>query len=230
MCFEQIDLCPQIFNNINGITRDRLGDDVKMSRSSDDDEGREMAAQSLSMSMAGAPHSSTEPKVARPSLGVDDTEFGRQIHRTPSPTFSSGNRADYTANLSPTLKALYPSGDQAGTEKGPRHSSRRSFGSKRDPVQPFIHRNSAITRTDLIASAEVIYAKYLLGGAEKEIYLPPALRIHDFPLSADRLPHESSPEYDLESEAIARVPDLYHAQKVHFKQSRSRYLYRHGLN
>lgn len=132
-----------------------------------------------------------------PSAPID-----RQM-QTPSP----GPARDFGGHLSPTIKALYPAEDGEGRP-------RRSFGSKREPVQPIIHRDAAITRTDLIASAEVIFAKYLLQGADKEIYLPPALRIHDFPLSAERPPHMSNPHYDLESEALARVPDMFNRQKV----------------
>lgn len=71
-------------------------------------------------------------------------------------------------------------------------------------------RTTAITRMDLVASAERIYARYLLPGSEKEIYLPPPLRITSFPLSSSSAP-------DLEDEqqqaALARVPDMFHAQK-----------------
>lgn len=134
-------------------------------------------------------------------LAVDDRD-DRAAMRTPSP----GPGRDFGGHLSPTVKALYSSNEEA--------KPRRSFGNRRDPVQPIIHRDAAITRTDLIASAEVIFAKYFLQGADKEVYLPPALRIHDFPLSAERLPHMSSPQYDMESEALARVPDMFNRQKA----------------
>ncbi|KAF8314999.1 regulator of G protein signaling superfamily [Clavulina sp. PMI_390] len=76
-----------------------------------------------------------------------------------------------------------------------------------------IPRDSAITRTDLIASAERIYYRYMTPGSEKEIYLPPSLRIHEFPLSAQQLPSTSHPEYEIEAAALAQVPDMFHAQK-----------------
>jgi hypothetical protein len=76
-----------------------------------------------------------------------------------------------------------------------------------------IPRDAAITRTDLIASAERIYLRYLVPGCEKEIYLPPSLRIHAFPLSSHQLPSPTSPEYEIESTALAQVPDMFHQQK-----------------
>lgn len=76
-----------------------------------------------------------------------------------------------------------------------------------------IPRDAAITRTDLIASAERIYLRYLVPGCEKEIYLPPSLRIHAFPLSSHQLPTPTSPGYEIESTALAQVPDMFHPQK-----------------
>ncbi|EJD41008.1 regulator of G protein signaling [Auricularia subglabra TFB-10046 SS5] len=76
-----------------------------------------------------------------------------------------------------------------------------------------IPRDGPITRVDLIRSAERLYLRYLVPGAPKEIYLPPALRIHSFPLSAGSLPHPQSPAYEAESAALAQVPDMFHAQK-----------------
>jgi len=68
---------------------------------------------------------------------------------------------------------------------------------------------------DLIASAERIFLRYLSptgaapGGNEShEIYLPPALRIHSFPLSSTQEPKAQS---DLN--LLAQIPDMFHAQK-----------------
>lgn len=76
-----------------------------------------------------------------------------------------------------------------------------------------IPRDAAITRTDLIVSAERIYLRYLVPGCEKEIYLPQSLRIHSFPLSSQQLPIPTSPGYEIESTALAQVPDMFHPQK-----------------
>lgn len=73
-----------------------------------------------------------------------------------------------------------------------------------------ISRNQAINRVDLIASAERIYARYLLPGSEKEIYLPSNLRINTFPVSSSSLPHPN----DLQQQrALASIPDMFHTQK-----------------
>lgn len=91
------------------------------------------------------------------------------------------------------------------------NSQRRANLAKRASLAPtVIARSSAITKTDLVASAERIYARYLLPGSEKEIYLPPQLRIVSFPIGADQ------DLDDLDSEqmrALARVPDMFHPQK-----------------
>ncbi|SCV69198.1 BQ2448_2218 [Microbotryum intermedium] len=121
--------------------------------------------------------------------------------RTPSPrprTPASG-----TYPLSPTLQALYPH----DSEDRPRN------GRTAAPAQPYIMRDTAISRTDLIASAERIYSRYLMPGADKEVYLPPALRIPEFTLSSSNLPTVSHPDYDREADAQAQVPDMFHAQK-----------------
>lgn len=88
---------------------------------------------------------------------------------------------------------------------------RRSLLAKRASLAPtVIARSSAITKTDLVASAERIYARYLLPGSEKEIYLPPQLRIVSFPIGTDRPLDESDPA---QMKALARVPDMFHPQK-----------------
>ncbi|KAF9223174.1 hypothetical protein BS17DRAFT_157265 [Gyrodon lividus] len=77
-----------------------------------------------------------------------------------------------------------------------------------------IPRSSAISRSDLIASAERIYLRYLspagtVGSPENhEIYLPPALRVHSFLLSSTQEPKTQS-----EVNMMAHIPDMFHAQK-----------------
>lgn len=90
-------------------------------------------------------------------------------------------------------------------------AERKSILAKRGSVAPtVISRSAAITRTDLIASAERIYARYLLPGSEKEIYLPAPLRINSFPISSSALPHPQDAE---QQRALARIPDMFHSQK-----------------
>ncbi|TFK23335.1 hypothetical protein FA15DRAFT_469386 [Coprinopsis marcescibilis] len=78
-----------------------------------------------------------------------------------------------------------------------------------------IPRSAAINRLDLIASAERIFYRYLSPAGNTvnsqenhEIYLPPALRIHSFPLSSSQEPKSQN---DLS--IMAQTPDMFHAQK-----------------
>ncbi|KAI0051532.1 hypothetical protein FA95DRAFT_233678 [Auriscalpium vulgare] len=83
------------------------------------------------------------------------------------------------------------------------------FARRASRAPTVIPRESAITRTDLVASAERIFLRYLSpagnspgGGESHEIYLPPALRVHQFPVSSSADPG-----------ALAQIPDMFHAQK-----------------
>jgi len=160
-------------------------------------------------------------------LSVDDQQRYQQA-RTPSPRPSGASSSNYP--LSPTLKALYPHDqseeelrDSATPGGGGDSSLRRRKDHKRHSTsghnnggggaQPFIPRDTAINRTDLIASAERIYSRYLMPGSDKEIYLPHTLRITSFPISSSVLPSVTHPTYDSESQAQARVPDMFHTQK-----------------
>ncbi|GAA5900135.1 hypothetical protein JCM6882_002622 [Rhodosporidiobolus microsporus] len=150
-------------------------------------------------------------------LAPHDPDAARYQARTPSPRAASPN-PNYP--LSPTLKALYPHDDDpsAGGVDGesPESEARRRRAHRRQStaqVQPIIQRDTAINRTDLIASAERIFSRYLMPGADKEVYLPPTLRITEFPLSSSTLPAVTHPDYDREAAAQAMVPDMFHAQK-----------------
>lgn len=89
------------------------------------------------------------------------------------------------------------------------------FSHKRASRAPtVIPRSAAISRTDLIASAERIFFRYLSPSGtvnspeNHEIYLPPALRIHNFLLNSTQEPKSQS---DLN--LMAHIPDMFHAQK-----------------
>ncbi|KAL0958850.1 hypothetical protein HGRIS_014169 [Hohenbuehelia grisea] len=90
------------------------------------------------------------------------------------------------------------------------------FNLKRASRAPtVIPRSAAITRQNLIASAERIYFRYLSPAGNvvdaqenHEIYLPPSLRIHSFPLSSASEPRGAS-----EQTLMAQIPDMFHAQK-----------------
>ncbi|GAA5881120.1 hypothetical protein JCM1840_007111 [Sporobolomyces johnsonii] len=144
-----------------------------------------------------------------------DHDAARYQQRTPSPRPSGSHYP-----LSPTLRALYPHDSEPdspteapGGDGTTSRTSRRHKRNSTQAAQPFIPRDSAINRTDLIASAERIYTRYLMPGADKEIYLPPALRVADFPISSSVLPAMTHPDYDREAAAQAAVPDMFHAQK-----------------
>lgn len=94
-------------------------------------------------------------------------------------------------------------------------SGRMSALNKRVSRAPtIIPRSAAINRMDLVASAERIYFRYLCppghvdASQNHEIYLPPSLRIHSFPLSSSREPRSAE-----EQSAMAQIPDMFHAQK-----------------
>jgi hypothetical protein len=68
---------------------------------------------------------------------------------------------------------------------------------------------------DLVSSAERIFYRYLSPAGNQvdsqenhEIYLPPALRIHTFPLNSQHEPKSQS-----ELNMMAQIPDMFHAQK-----------------
>lgn len=137
-----------------------------------------------------------------------------------------GNQSTYSPAPSPIPSAVAGSRNASGSGApltAPRfpgdpdylaqqtRAERKSILAKRGSVAPtVISRSAAITRTDLIASAERIYARYLLPGSEKEIYLPAPLRINSFPISSSTLPHPQDVE---QQRALARIPDMFHSQK-----------------
>ncbi|KAF5390973.1 hypothetical protein D9757_003976 [Collybiopsis confluens] len=90
------------------------------------------------------------------------------------------------------------------------------FNLKRASRAPtVIPRSSAISRQDITASAERIYFRYLSPAGNTvnsqenhEIYLPPSLRIHSFPLSSSTEARSQS-----EQALAAQIPDMFHAQK-----------------
>lgn len=114
-----------------------------------------------------------------------------------------------------------PSTSMGPEEKGERDGTRSltpfslggrlSIGPKRASRAPtVIPRSAAITKLDLIASAERIYFRYLspppmAGDQSHEIYVPPSLRIHTFPLSSTHLPDPTSREYEVEMAHLAAV-------------------------
>ncbi|PWZ01005.1 regulator of G protein signaling superfamily [Testicularia cyperi] len=137
---------------------------------------------------------------------VDSPDGG---HSSYSHATGAGAAAAASAPGAPLTAPRFP-GDPDYLAQQTR-AERKNALAKRGSVAPtVISRSAAITRTDLIASAERIYARYLLPGSEKEIYLPAPLRINSFPISSSTLPH---PQDEEQQRALARVPDMFHSQK-----------------
>lgn len=87
------------------------------------------------------------------------------------------------------------------------------FGRRASRAPTVIPRSGAVTRQELVKSAEYIFMRYLspaghTGEESHEIYLPPALRVHSFPLSGAHEPRSAG-----EQSVMAQVPDMFHAQK-----------------
>lgn len=82
-------------------------------------------------------------------------------------------------------------------------ASQRNWARKSAQRAPTVFaRDRAIEKNALVETAERIYLRYLLPGAEREIYLPPALRLTNFPVST-------------ENKVSPLIPDLFHAQKLY---------------
>lgn len=60
----------------------------------------------------------------------------------------------------------------AGAGPGGRMSMRGRWGERRSKAPTILARDKAIEKAALVESAERIYLRYLLPGAEREIYLP----------------------------------------------------------
>lgn len=137
-------------------------------------------------------------------------------------TIGTSERARSTSPRPPEHRGT-PASPQEDSSQQPRTSTPFSF-SRRTPTlftrrasraPTIIPRSSAITRMDLIASAERIFYRYLSPSGNTvnsqenhEIYLPPSLRIHSFALNSAQ-----EPKSQAELNVLAQVPDMFHAQK-----------------
>ncbi|EPS94323.1 hypothetical protein FOMPIDRAFT_1153332 [Fomitopsis schrenkii] len=140
----------------------------------------------------------------RQNLATVDNE---KAGRSPSPRVMSTSPGTHTAVASEPPRSTTPFSLSGRTPT--------LFNMRRASRAPtIIPRSAAITRQDLIASAERIYFRYLspagtVGSSENhEIYLPPALRVHSFPLNSNHEPKSAS-----EMSLMAQIPDMFHAQK-----------------
>ncbi|PFH47574.1 hypothetical protein AMATHDRAFT_151789 [Amanita thiersii Skay4041] len=147
------------------------------------------------------------------AIGSSDERYGTTRSTSPRPPAETSR-----ATPAPSTDPL------EGSTQPPRSSTPFSlsgrtptlFNLRRASRAPtIIPRSSAITRMDLIASAERIFYRYLSPAGNTvnsqenhEIYLPPSLRINSFPLSSSQ-----EPKTQAELNTLAQVPDLFHAQK-----------------
>lgn len=148
-----------------------------------------------------------QEKERRPTTGERSTSPDPRLLASTSPVTAVGTDLEH-ALASPTTAQPRSSTPFSLGKRTPTFFSRRA---SRAPT--IIPRSAAITRADLVASAERIFLRYLSpagtspgGGESHEIYLPPALRVHSFPLS-------NATGSAADQAAIAQVPDMFHAQK-----------------
>ncbi|PCH37149.1 hypothetical protein WOLCODRAFT_140740 [Wolfiporia cocos MD-104 SS10] len=141
------------------------------------------------------------------SAGLDEKAAAAAAARSPSPRMMSTTPATAVATEPPRSTTPF---SLTGRTSMLLHNTRRV---SRTPM--VIPRSGPITRQRLIESAEQIYTRYLApagtvgsSGENHEIYLPPALRIHSFPLNNEREPRSQN-----EMSLMAQIPDMYHAQK-----------------
>lgn len=142
----------------------------------------------------------------------DKEEMEEEVAESSMAHHGYGRASDGEWHLPAPGQARFPGDpDYPSRQSGSDRAERKSNLFKRGSIAPTVlSRTTAITRTDLVASAERIYARYLLPGSEKEIYLPPQLRITSFPLSSTNAPDSQDEE---QQQALARVPDMFHSQK-----------------
>jgi len=137
----------------------------------------------------------------RRTLAATDNE---KAARSPSPRMMSTSPGTAVASDPPRSTTPFSLSGRTPT----------LFARRASRAPTIIPRSAAISRQDLIASAERIYFRYLspagtVGSTENhEIYLPPALRIHSFPLNSAHEPKSQS-----EIGLMAQIPDMFHAQK-----------------
>ncbi|KAF8906908.1 RGS domain-containing protein [Mucidula mucida] len=138
----------------------------------------------------------------------DEKTGAQSTSPRPTPVFSDHTRVNSTSPNDPYARSTTPFSLSGRTPT--------LFNLKRASRAPtVIPRSAAITRQDLIASAERIYFRYLSPAGNTvnslenhEIYLPPSLRIHSFPLSSAHEPRSQN-----EHSLMAQIPDIFHAQK-----------------
>lgn len=149
------------------------------------------------------------------NLAATDEKYGGRRSASPRP-LTPGTMDPRVASASPQTAVDGYDPPRSTTPFSLSGRTPTLFHNKRASRAPtVIPRSAAITRMDLIASAERIFFRYLspagntVNSTENhEIYLPPSLRIHSFPLSSTQEPKSQS---DLN--LMAQIPDIFHTQK-----------------
>ncbi|PWN91246.1 regulator of G protein signaling superfamily [Acaromyces ingoldii] len=198
-----------IYNRFNGIEHDggsqveEVNDPEHQSSIAHDNAGP-MSSSHGHREAAAAALSSSHGHEQAP--GIEASSHG---HDRPASRASDGEWKKFEDE--PTSGPRFPGDPEYQMRQSTDRAERRSILAKRGSHAPtVIARNTAITKADLVGSAERIYARFLLPGSEKEIYLPPQLRINSFPISSSTVPGPHDTE---QQQALAKVPDMFHAQK-----------------
>ncbi|ORY24862.1 putative Bud site selection-related protein [Naematelia encephala] len=132
-----------------------------------------------------------EPTSPNPNVDLDQGTMSSPIMRERRDTESHGPRT-----------AFSPEGGRPPRDRPSTGLGTITGRGRRSMAPTVIARDRAIEKAALVEGAERIFLRYLLPGAEREIYLPPSLRVTNFPISS---PNDASP----------LIPDLFHPQKVY---------------
>jgi hypothetical protein len=132
---------------------------------------------------------------------------------TPDPRLVASPATAVGTDLEHALSSTTPAQPRPSTPFSLGKRTPTFFSRRTSRAPTIIPRSSPITRANLVESAERIFLRYLSpagtspgGGESHEIYLPPALRLHSFPLS-------NATGSAADQAAIAQVPDMFHSQK-----------------
>ena len=132
---------------------------------------------------------------------------------TPDPRLVASPATAVGTDLEHALSSTTPAQPRPSTPFSLGKRTPTFFSRRTSRAPTIIPRSSPITRTNLVESAERIFLRYLSqagtspgGGESHEIYLPPSLRVHSFPLS-------NITGSAADQAALAQVPDMFHAQK-----------------
>ncbi|RXK42083.1 hypothetical protein M231_00440 [Tremella mesenterica] len=131
------------------------------------------------------------PRAARRSSDLDPPRLVSPVSPTFVPPVSSPTMPSRPSDLRSSDPMSFKTHDS---------TNEHGWASRNSKAPVVIPRDRAIEKAALVDGAERIYLRYLLPGAEREIYLPPSLRMDNFPMTNG-------------SDPSPLIPDLFHAQK-----------------